>query len=157
MRIWDTGKATARENMAQDAFLLQNLERDSDAVLHLYDWWGDSATYGHFIKPETFFDLDTVAEKGISLAKRPTGGGIIFHSFDFTFSLAIPTQHRLYSPNTLDSYANVNREVIEVICQFLGKKCDAMLLGSQPKGQKGPSQHFCMASPTKYDVINALP
>jgi len=153
MKIWETGKATARENMGQDAFLLENLERDSDAVLHLYDWWGDCATYGHFIQPEKFFDLEAVSQKGLTLEKRPTGGGIIFHSFDLAFSLAIPVGHDLYSPNTLESYVNVNREVIDVICQFLGRECEATLLNAQPKSKKGLSQHFCMASPTQYDVI----
>jgi len=150
MRVWNTGKATARENMAQDAFLLQNLEQDADAVLHLYDWWGDSATYGHFIRPEEFFDLEVVKSRGLTLEKRPTGGGIIFHSFDLTFSLAIPVCHPLYSHNTLESYANVNREVIEVVHQFLGDKPRPALLQLE---QTSIHEQFCMAHPTKYDVI----
>jgi len=153
MRIWDTGKATARENMAQDAFLLETLEQSFEAVLHLYDWWGDCATFGHFIQPEKFFDLEAVQEKKLTLEKRPTGGGIIFHSFDLTFSLAIPVGHPLYFPNTLACYAAVNREVIQVICQFLGRPTEPTLLPLQPPPKDEVSQHFCMASPTKYDVI----
>jgi len=150
MRVWNTGKAPARENMAQDVFLLQNLEHDPHAVLHLYDWWGESATFGHFINPEEFFDLEAVKSRGLAIEKRPTGGGIIFHSFDLTFSIAIPVGHPLYSQNTLESYAKVNRQVIEAVSQFLQDKPKPALLQSEVATKH---QRFCMAHPTKYDVL----
>lgn len=153
MRIWETGRASAAENMGQDVFLLENLEREPAAVLHIYDWQGDAATFGHFIDPGQFFDLDAARQKGLSLQKRPTGGGIIFHSYDATFSLVIPKDHPLYSPNTMESYANVNREVVTVIGQFLGEALEPALLKASPPPQKAPSRHFCMAHPTKYDVV----
>ncbi|NGX58058.1 MAG: Octanoyltransferase LipM [Chlamydiae bacterium] len=153
MRVWDTGRASAKTNMSQDEFLLQSLEHDPQAALHLYDWQGDCVTHGHFIRPEKYFHLDKIQQKNLDLQKRPTGGGIIFHMYDVTFSLAIPIGHPLYFVNTMECYAAVNNIVVEVICDFLGRSCEPTLLDTQPKLQHVVSKHFCMACPTKYDVI----
>lgn len=153
MRIWETGRSPAKVNMMQDEFLLAGLEKDPHPVLHLYDWVGDCATFGHFIRPEKYFHLEKVEEQGLDLEKRPTGGGVIFHMFDLTFSLAIPISHPLYSPNTLECYANVNGHVLQVICEFLGRSCQPVLLEKKLPPRDEVSKYFCMACPTKYDVI----
>lgn len=153
MRIWNTGRASAAENMAQDAFLLKSLEIDPNPVLHLYDWLTDSATYGHFIRPEQFFHLDSVDEKGLVLQKRPTGGGVIFHLTDFTFSLAIPSGHPLHFPTPLQCYSAVNQIVLDTIQEFLGNGSEVNLLANQPKSLNENHENFCMAHPTRYDVI----
>lgn len=145
MKILDTGEATAVQNMAMDAQLLQEL---SDPILHLYDWKSPSATYGHFIKPESYIQMNCELE----LARRPTGGGIIFHVSDFAFSVLIPASHPGYSLNTLENYAFINERVRNVIQSFLGDK-GASLLDEEQKPLDESSQHFCMAKPTKYDVM----
>ena len=119
-RIVDSGTATAEENMAIDCQLLKTLGQEKGGVLHFYEWSAPSATYGHFIQPAQFLHLAEVAKRGISLAKRPTGGGIVFHVSDFAFSLLIPSHHSAFSINPLENYAFVNRIVSDVIGQFSG-------------------------------------
>lgn len=126
--------------MALDQELLDNIE---EPTLHLYEFEKPSATYGYFIRP---FDHLTEAAKELDLAKRPTGGGIIFHTHDLTFSLLIPAAHPGFLKNTLDSYAFVNKTVAQALTKFLGK--DPSLFT-----QKGPNAPFCMAKPTVYDVM----
>lgn len=155
--IIDTGKALAQENMERDRLLLGGLELSSKPILHLYDWAEDSATFGHFIQPETLLQMAGVAARGLQLARRPTGGGIIFHVADFAFSALVPTSYCGFSPNTLENYALINEVVAAAVKRFTGHTFEAQLLPDEPLAHTSPCRHFCMAKPTKYDVmINGL-
>lgn len=147
--ILDTGAASAIKNMEIDIELLK--EAQPSPVLHLYDWERPSATYGYFIEPEKY--LRPQAFEKMQLAQRPTGGGIIFHVYDFAFSIIIPSIHPAYSVNTLENYAYVNSIVIKTIEKFFGKMVEPKLLPQEPVAKDIPSRHFCMAKPTKYDVM----
>lgn len=137
--VIDSGKKLAYENMAKDANLLLNL---GAPTLHLYDWEKDAATYGHFIDPKKFFKLET-----IELAKRPTGGGIVFHIADFAFSVLIPASHPAFSINPLENYLFINRQVSSIIETMFGEKIDLL-----PE-EDSLREAFCMAKPTKYDLM----
>lgn len=149
----DSGRKSAAENMALDQRLLDALDPSDEPLLHLYDWEGDCATYGYFVKPDRYLDLAAAERYGVSLAQRPTGGGIIFHTTDLAFSVLVPAGHPAYSLNTLDNYAFVNRIVLKAVEQFLGRPLVAELLPMEMP-QKGTSCcNFCMAKPTQYDVM----
>lgn len=148
---FDTGTRNAAANMALDAALLADLKDEEDAILHLYDWKGDAATYGHFIDPDNFLNMDGVSRSALDLAKRPTGGGIIFHNCDLAFSVLVPATHPAFSTNPLENYAFVNTRVIWAIGQILNLSAELLPEESQPLDVYCKS--FCMAKPTKYDVM----
>jgi len=146
--VIDTGVACAEENMRIDRELLETVGDRSKGVLHLYEWEGEALTYGHFIKPEQFLNLDAIKRRGVDMARRPTGGGIIFHIWDIAFSALMPASHPEFSLNTLENYAVINRRVIEAVG-------GALLLPDEPTPLDASCAHFCMAKPTKYDVVTA--
>lgn len=146
-RVLDSGALPAQENMERDARLLAELLPDDAPLLRFYAWAKPSATYGHFIDPSQFFAEDTQLE----IAKRPTGGGIIFHLSDFTFSVFIPASHPSYTSNTMDTYHFVNQRVLGAIKDFLGEQ--PALLATEPTAENPHCAYFCMAKPTRYDVI----
>lgn len=149
--ILDTGTKTAVENMRIDAELLENLDQHERPILHFYDWRPDSATYGYFVNPEEFIDLKGAKSKGLSLAKRPTGGGIVFHLWDLAFSVLVPASHPFFSENTLENYFFVNRAVLAAAGQFISGQ--AHLIENDANALDPFCTRFCMAQPTKYDVI----
>lgn len=149
--ILDTGIQTAEENMAFDKKLLESMSPNSAPILHLYDWQRESATYGYFIKPEEFLDRAKAAKRGLDLARRPTGGGIVFHTFDLAFSVLVPANHPGCTENTLENYAFVNNLVQEAIAPLLPEKSN--LLPQDPVPLDESSRNFCMAKPTIYDVM----
>src|SRR5262245_8608200 len=114
----DSGKETAIKNMAIDQKLLSTLQSDGLPILRFYDWAFPSATHGYFSSPDGLLNMQAVNSYGLQLAKRPTGGGIIFHEYDFTFSFLLPASHPFFSLNTLDNYAFVNRIVAKAVRQF---------------------------------------
>jgi lipoate---protein ligase len=148
-KLLDTGKKNSQENMDLDAKLLEEL---SDApILHLYDWEGPSATHGYFVKPGDFLDLEGCSEEGLTLGRRPTGGGIVFHVSDLAFSVLVPRGHEGYSDNTLENYAFVNRRVLRAVERLLSEHPD--LLPEDPVPLDKSCANFCMAKPTIYDVM----
>jgi len=153
MKIIHTGKASPQAIMQRDAQLLASLHGENDPILHDYEWSSEAATYGYFIDPYTFLRKDVVERRGLVLAKRPTGGGIILHLCDLAFSFLLPATHPAYSQNTLNNYSYVNNIVIEVLQQFLGEKKDLQLLSEEPQNFRERCRHFCLAKPTKYDVM----
>ncbi len=145
LKILDTGMHTARENMAIDSALLEDLAIDKVPLLHLYEWEQDAATYGHFIDPKKIFK-----KEGLDLAKRPTGGGVIFHVADFAFSILIPDTHPDFSLNSLENYAFINERISKAVAHLGTPK----LLADEPLiGVAGGVTGYCMAKPTKYDVM----
>lgn len=145
-KIIDTGPNTAFENMEIDRKLLHDLKSDSEPILHFYDWISESATFGHFIDPTLYLKPDS-----LSLAKRPTGGGILFHLWDFTYSVLIPAQYPAYSQNTLENYAWIHQQVAEAIIQWTG--IFPTLLQNDPHPSDPSFRNFCMAKPTQYDIM----
>lgn len=149
--ILDTGVRAAEENMRLDKQLLEELGERSRPLLHLYEWASDSATYGCLTDPRDFLDLEGVQEVGLALAQRPTGGGIVFHAWDLAFSVLVPATHRFFSVNTLENYAFVNGIIKESVEQFLGGRLTLAEDDFSPLD--GLCKRFCMAQPTKYDVV----
>lgn len=148
LRLINSGPQEAQVNMSQDALLLQDLE---EPTLHLYDWKTPSLTYGHFITPEKHIHTDAASQLGISLAKRPTGGGIVFHIWDYAFSFLMPASHPSFSENPLDNYRFVNEVVLEVMDDFLS--LSALIIPESFPISAYDCENFCMARPTKYDVV----
>lgn len=146
---------TAKENMELDRALLQAASEEEEPIVHLYQWKRKSITFGHFINPFAFIKEEKIDELGFDLGRRPTGGGVTFHHTDLAFSIIVPAKSRFYSSNPLDNYALINQRVIWALKRFAD--INGTLLREEINKVDGASKHFCMAKPTKYDVmVNGL-
>lgn len=141
--------ASAVENMERDSALLHSLAEHPRCVLHFYDWEQPSATYGYFIDPDKYFNLEGLTRRRLQLARRPTGGGIIFHTCDLAFSVLIPATHPAYSLNPLENYALINKAVSDAIADFIAKPLELLPRQTPSCGFDA----FCMATPTRYDIM----
>lgn len=146
--------------MAMDGDLLLTLHEYSQPILHFYEWQNPCATYGYFSSPHLLLNQKGVTKYRLELAKRPTGGGIIFHQFDFAFSFLLPATHPCFSQNTLENYHYVNLIIAKAIQCFLTEKrqlellpCDKDCSNREDSHQKS-LRNFCMAKPTVYDVVS---
>lgn len=151
-QILDSGALPAEENMALDAKLLEQLDPHGACFLRFYEWDRPSATFGYFLKPEQFFRPEPLAAGRFAVARRPTGGGVIFHTCDLTFSVLIPAGHAGYSVNTMDNYAFINKRIANAIALLL-KETNLELLANDPVALNSTAANFCMAKPTRFDVM----
>ena len=85
------------------------------------------------------------------MARRPTGGGIIFHLTDFAFSILFPASHPSISSNVVENYAFVNEGISKVLKVYRPNFFDPHLLSPHFSETPGP---FCMAKPTIYDLMS---
>ena len=148
LKTINSGKNAAEVNMELDQKLLEELHPDGCPILHFYDFQTPAATYGVFLKPENFL----IKDHGLNLAKRPTGGGILFHIWDLTFSVLIPKNHFAYSDDVMKNYKCINDLVLVAISQYLETPL-VNLLPENPVPLDEVTKNFCFAKPTKYDVM----
>lgn len=130
----------AQLNMDNDYERLKSAKSSDKPMLTFYEWNGPALTYGYFVDPNQF-----LVENSFQMGKRPTGGGILFHSIDCAFSLVIPSSHEKLSLNTLENYQLVNGLIQEAL-YGLGIKVDVLEGGCT-------NLRFCMAKPTVYDLV----
>lgn len=144
VKVIDSGTHLAAHHMQIDAQLL-SYPLD-EPVLRFYDWLGAAITYGYFISP-----LEWLKKLPDNAARRPTGGGLIFHEHDFSFTLALPLSHPLTQKPVLERYQLINNQVLAAIQQVV-PECDLSLQLLQPKET---IDELCMANPTVYDLLLA--
>lgn len=153
MDVLDTKTSSAEENMRRDALLLDALNSNGQPLLHFYRWEGLCATYGYFVQPSQWFNMEKIASNYVSLARRPTGGGIVFHIWDFAFSFLMPSGHLAFSLNTLENYRFVNEVVLDAVKELFTLEDPVELIPENASADVLDCAHFCMARPTQYDVV----
>lgn len=151
LKVFETGEKTAQENMEMDRVFLETLDPSGPPILHLYRWEKPSLTYGYFVKLEEFVDLKEMQARGLEAARRPTGGGIVFHIWDLAFSFLLPAGHPSFSLSPLSNYHLVNSAVLQAVQEVFS--LPSSLLEEDAKAEDAACSRFCMARPTKYDVI----
>jgi lipoate-protein ligase A len=91
-------------NMALDETLLQAVPRLGRPVLRFYSWTEAAASFGYFQK---YADIERMTPLR-PLVRRPTGGGLVPHDADWTYSLAFPPTDDWYSLSATGSYRRVH-------------------------------------------------
>jgi lipoyl(octanoyl) transferase len=95
-----TGDSAASWNMACDEALLEAAGSLGRPVLRLYGWSEPAATFGysqHYAEIASWTALRP-------LIRRPTGGGLVPHDADWTYSIVIPPGHEWYCLRAEESY-----------------------------------------------------
>ena len=102
--LLQSGPGSPAFNMALDEALLEAMPRLGRPVLRFYGWTEPAATFGYFQK---YADVER-ATLLRPLIRRPTGGGIVPHDSDWTYSLAFPPGHEWHSLKAEASYRRVH-------------------------------------------------
>ena len=144
-RLILTNNNSAKMNMAIDKALTISYEKDDTPILRLYTW-ENSFTVGLGQDLEHYNDLKNLYKNNCS--KRITGGGVLFHGHDISYSLIL-SNSELGNLNVKQSY--------EKICQFLLEFYKQ--LGLNPSFVKDSEyiklkkNEFCQVGFEAYDII----
>ncbi len=91
--------------MAMDAAMLELAPKIQKPILRFYSWSEPAATFGYFQKYEEILNWTDLRP----LYRRPTGGGLVPHDADWTYSIAIPPSHPWYQLRATESYERLHR------------------------------------------------
>lgn len=142
----------AATNMAVDeALLLSYREKSSEPVLRLYGWKPAAASIGISQDPQDLFTEDTLRQKPVPFVRRPTGGGVIFHKDELTYSLvACAEDLKLQNLSVKSSYETLTSFLIRAY-QKLGLDAGFAKYAGQ-KTQEGIAS-ICFARSEEYDIL----
>ena len=99
-----SGPGEAALNMAWDEALLEQVSRLGLPVLRFYGWTQPAATFGYFQK---IADVERTTLLR-PLIRRPTGGGIVPHDADWTYSAVFPPGHEWHGLKAEESYQRIH-------------------------------------------------
>lgn len=102
LRIFPFQSASAIDNMALDATLLELADADAAACLRFYGWAEPAFTFGYSQAWATI--EQSLPTNHVTCLRRLTGGGIVDHRADLTYALALPRNHPLASLNATRFY-----------------------------------------------------
>ena len=144
----------AAENMATDFLLLQRYPREKVARYRHYDWRSRAFTFGYSQKI-AFVRSQLPAGETLDLCRRPTGGGVVDHRDDWTYSLVIPRGHPLEEARATQSY----RAIHEALAGALGEAGVPVVLKpvseSAPGAEPGGPAGVCFERAEVFDVVHA--
>jgi lipoyl(octanoyl) transferase len=128
--------------MALDEALLEAVARLGRPVLRFYGWTEPAASFGYFQKHADVEALTPLRP----LVRRPTGGGIVPHDADWTYSAAFPPGHEWYELAAIESYRRVH-EWIQAAFTRLTVPTEVALAALRA----GPGQ--CFAGHEQFDLL----
>ena len=112
--VLNSGLGEAEFNMALDEALLEAMPRLQKPVLRCYGWTRPAASFGYFQK---YAEVDR-ATLLRPLVRRPTGGGIVPHDADWTYSLTFPAGHEWHSLRAEESYRRVHEWIRDAFAKL---------------------------------------
>jgi lipoate-protein ligase A len=104
----DISSRSAAINMAIDEALLEAATIPS---IRFYRWKSPALSFGYFGK---FADVAGNAFER-DLVRRWTGGGIVFHGEDLTYSIVIPAADPAFAKSSMSIYEKIHRALAEAL------------------------------------------
>jgi len=124
------------EQMALDEALLESA---TGPVLRIYRWDGPAVSFGYAQSLAAVREI----HPAIPLVRRWTGGGIVEHGNDLTFSLIVPSHEPLAKLRPVESY----RLIHETLAGLLGARL--------VRANETTTGAACFSAPALHDVAGA--
>ena len=142
LELWhDPIPRSGPENMAVDEWLL---EREESPLLRVYDWLGDWVSLGYFGQRR---EAEAMMGEGVPLVRRATGGGIVDHRIDRTYTLVLPKSCELARRRGAESYRAIHTALAAAL----------HTVGSEARLIAENSEHdsaACFENPVAWDLVD---
>lgn len=143
----DDDARTGAENMAVDQLLMERVGRRP--LLRFYQWCEPTVTFGYFLALDDARDaFPESSDSPLTYIRRWTGGGIVDHRTDFTYTLVIPRTHALSMQRGAESYRVIHQALADTL-KKLGEQVRVTAVGG------GDGGLACFTNPVAYDLTNS--
>jgi lipoyl(octanoyl) transferase len=142
----DIAPRSAAMNMAIDEALLESAAAPS---IRFYRWESPALSFGYFGR---FADVaDKASER--DLVRRWTGGGIVFHGEDLTYSVVIPANDPVFAESPMSIYENVHRALRKALVAN-GERAELALVADVVDAETAivDRGYNCFANPVRADL-----
>ncbi len=133
--------------MAVDDFLFRSIEKNGRTYLRFYAWESPTASLGYSQKAADVLDLDTCREQGIDVVRRITGGKMVLHHHEVTYSLC-SADRETFTASLSDSYRKISQALL---VGLRGLGLDAALAASTPP-RYARSNLPCFSHPARDEI-----
>jgi lipoyl(octanoyl) transferase len=136
----DIASRSAALNMAMDEALLATAEIPR---IRFYQWDHPALSFGYFGN----FTEVAARSRERDIVRRWTGGGIVFHGDDLTYSIMIPAADPAFSKSSMSIYEKIH-DAIRAAFAANGRSVELAINGA-PK-----ISDSCFANPVRADVLS---
>ena len=145
--ILETPPLDVYEQMAADECICDALP--SPYSLRFYNWSGPGATFGYSQRVEQVKNALGPEKAALPLVRRPTGGGIVLHQNDLTFSFVFSQPGTFFEP--AKTYDRLHRAIAGA---YAKKGSDFALLNEKTADYRTNNPAMdCFAKPVNLDIL----
>ena len=134
-------------NMAVDEYLFARLTQEPRTTVRFYSWERPTASLGYAQSIDKVLDLDFCRRNGIDVVRRMTGGKLVLHWREITYSVA-SSDTIIFTSTLADSYRLISAGLIHGL-EKMGLK--ARLAGSPPASYARGNMP-CFAYPARDEI-----
>jgi lipoate-protein ligase A len=135
-RLLVEGAASPAHNMAVDEALLREVR---GPVLRLYKWNTPAVSLG-------YFQPAALAPAGRPFVRRYTGGGLVDHAQDLTYTIVLPRAHGWMELSAPESYRRIH-EGVQAVLRACGIGVELT-----PEASVAESE-ACFQKPVRFDLV----
>lgn len=152
-RLIDTGPLDGPTNMAVDEALLLAFDPAASApVLRLYGWSPPALSIGRFQNAHEVLDISRCAADKVPVVRRITGGGVIYHADELTYSIICAPHHIPPASSVKESFRVLTSFLLRFYEKLGLSACYAV--DAAPAGERlGERTDFCFAGKESYDIL----
>lgn len=149
----DSAASSGSLNMAVDeALLLAYDPEHSEPILRTYGWKPPTLSLGRFQKSDEVLDLERCFQHFVPVVRRISGGGVIYHADELTYSIVCSSRQIPPADSIKDSFRILTGFLMEFYRMLGLNSCYAVDAASETD-QLGYRTAFCFAGREAFDIL----
>ncbi|MGJ8677632.1 MAG: lipoate--protein ligase family protein [Akkermansiaceae bacterium] len=144
LELWiDDEPRSGAMNMAIDQLLMERV--GDHPILRVYHWSEPTVSFGYFMAMGSA--KAAFSDEGLRYVRRWTGGGIVDHRNDITYTLALPRTNNLAQSRGGESYRVIHQALADALIE-MNKNVTLLCTCASSGGDT------CFTSPVTYDLLD---
>ncbi|MFO7896808.1 MAG: lipoate--protein ligase family protein [Candidatus Cloacimonadales bacterium] len=149
-RILRHGKKSPAENMAIDEAIMQAIIADKAMpTIRFYDWQPSTVSCGYNQEVNKEIDFQALQKFGFGFVRRPTGGRLVLHDAEVTYSVIAPIAGK-FAGNVTEAYSVISQALAAGL-RAMGVEVE-LEKGSLDSGHQRQAANPCFSSSSKYEL-----